>query len=112
MKDNQREINEACRAYYDAAMTERGKMPWVPDNKPSPWKRLRSCSAEVLETPTFFILRSYNTVVAVIDKHTGNTYDVLRMVYGYAATSAQHIAKFSYDYGNGKRYTWREIRTR
>ena len=45
MKLNQREINEACRAYYDAAMTERGKMPWVPDNKPSPWKRLRRCNA-------------------------------------------------------------------
>ena len=109
MKDNQRKINEECRAYYDAAMAERGEMPWIPDNKPSPWKRLRSCTAEVLETPTFFILRSYNTVVAVIDKCTGNTWDVLRMVYGYTATSAQHIAKFSNDYGNGKRYTWRYI---
>ena len=109
MNINQREINEACRAYYDAAMTERGEMPWVPDNKPTPWKRLRSCSADVLETPGFFILRSYNTVVAVIDKCTGSTWDVLRMVYEYTRTSAQHIAKFSNDYGNGKRYTWREI---
>ena len=109
MKLSQLEINEACRAYYDAAMVERGQMPWVPDNKPSPWKRLRSCTAEVLETTSFFILRSYNTVVAVIDKCTGSTWDVLRMVYGYTSTSAQHIAKFSNDYGNGKRYTWREI---
>lgn len=109
MKLEQREINEACRAYYDAAMAERGQMPWIPDNKPSPWKRLRSCSAEVLETPSFFILRSYNTVVAVIDKDTGNCYDVLRMVYGFTATSAQHITKFTADYGNGKRYTWRYI---
>ena len=109
MNISQREINEACRAYYDAAMTERGEMPWIPDNMPSPWKRLRSCSAEVLETPSFFILRSYNTVVAVIDKSTGSTWDVLRMVYGFTHTSAQHIAKFSNDYGNGKRYTWREI---
>ena len=109
MNDNQREINEACRAHYDAAQRERGQMPWIPDNKPSPWKRLHSCSADVLETPSFFILRSYNTVVAVIDKLTGNTWDVLRMVYGYTATSAQHIAKFSKDYGTGKRYTWREI---
>lgn len=109
MKLNQREINDACRGYYDAAMNERGQMPWVPDNKRSPWKRLRSCSAEVLETPSFFILRSYITVVAVIDKCTGSTWDVLRMVYGYTSTSAQHIAKFTADYGNGKRYTWREI---
>ena len=109
MKLSQREINEACRAYYEAAQAERGQLPWIPDNKPSLWKKLRSCSAQVLETPSFFILRSYNTVVAVIDKDTGSTWDVLRMVYGYTATSAQHIAKFSKDYGTGKRYTWREI---
>ena len=109
MKLEQLEINNACRVYYDAAMTELGQMPWIPDNKPSQWKRLRRCNAEVLETPSFFILRSYNTVVAVIDKCTGNTWDVLRMVYGYTSTSAQHIAKFSKDYGNGSRVTWREI---
>ena len=112
MKLNQREINNACRAYYDAAMTECGKMPWIPDNKPSPWKRLRYCSAYVLETPSFYILRSYNTVVAVIDKCTGTTWDVLRMVYEYTATSTQHIVKFSKDYGNGKLYTWRKIPNR
>lgn len=109
MKHNQLEINEACRAYYDAAMYERGQMPWVPDNKPSPWKRLRTCNAAVLETPSFYILRSYNTVVAVIDKYTGSTWDVLRMVNGHTCTNAQHIAKFAADYGNGKRYTWRNI---
>ena len=112
MNGNQREINETCRAHYDSAMAERGKMPWVPDNKKSPWKRLRSCSAYVLETPSFYILRSYNTVVAVIDKHTGNTYDVLRMVYDFTRTSAQHIAKFTRDYGNGKHYMWRNIPNR
>lgn len=109
MKLEQRKINEACRAYYDAAMAERGQMQWVPDNKLSPWERLRSCSAYVLETPSFFILRSYSTVVAVIDKLNGDTWDVLRMVYGYTSTSAQHIAKFSHDYGNGELYTWRKI---
>ena len=109
MKHNQREINDACRAYYDAAMYERGQMPWVSDNKPSTWKRLRTCNAAVLETPNFYILRSYNTVVAVVDKYTGSTWDVLRMVNGYTATSTQHIAKFAADYGNGKHYTWRDI---
>ena len=109
MKHNQRAINDACIAYYEAAMYERGQTPWIPDNKPSPWKRLRSCNAHVLETPDFFILRSYNTIVAVVDKDTGSTWDVLRAVYGYTNTSAQHIAKFAADYGNGRRYTWREI---
>lgn len=112
MKLEQREINDACLAYYDAAMVECGQMPWIPDNKKSPWKRLRSCSAKVLETPSFFVLRSYNTVVAVIDKDTGSTWDVLRMVYEYTATSVQHIVKFSQDYGKGKRYTWRKIPNR
>lgn len=109
MKHNQREINEACRAYYDAACVDAVKCRGFPDNKPSPWKRLRACSAAVLETPSFYILRSYNTVVAVVDKSSGSTWDVLRMVYGYTTTSAQHIAKFAADYGNGKRYTWRNI---
>ena len=111
MKLDRRYINDACVAYYDAAMYECEQMLRAPD-KPLPWKRLRSCRAQVLETPGFFILKSYNTVVAVIDKYTASTWDVLRMAYGYTATSAQHVAKFAADYGNGKRYTWREISPR
>ena len=109
MKHNQREINEACRAYYDAAMYERGQMPWVPDTMQWPWQRLRHCCASVLETPNFWILRSYQTVVAVIDKASGKCYDVLRMVYGYTATSVQHISKFKHDFGCVVCYTWRNI---
>ena len=65
-------------------------------------RKLRSCSAVVHETDNYYFLQSYNTVVAFIDKTTDTCYDVLRMVYGYTATSAQHIAKFRHDYGNGK----------
>lgn len=76
--------------------------------------RLRSCNADVFETASYYVLRSYSTVVAVIHKPTDILCDVLRMVYGYTSTSAQHIAKFSHDYGFGKygcetRYTWRDI---
>ena len=76
--------------------------------------RLRSCSAEVGETSDFYVLRSYSTIIAVIEKDTDILYDFLRYVYGYTATSAQHISKFSHDYGAGKwgcahRYTWRKI---
>lgn len=62
-------------------------------------KRLRRSQAFVYETEHYFYLKSYNTFVALIDKTTDTCYDVLRMVYGYTATSAQHIAKFRADYG-------------
>ena len=85
------------------------------------FKRLRSCSAEVApvtDTETgvlmYYVLRSYNTIVAAIDVSNDTLYDFLRYVYGYTATSAQHIAKFSQDYGSGKwgctnRVTYREV---
>ena len=75
-------------------------------------KRLRSCSAEVITTEKYFILRSYKTTVAFIQRDTDTLYDVLRLVYGYTHTSAQHINKFEKDYCKGKWncahcYQWR-----
>lgn len=60
--------------------------------------KLRSCSANVLITEKYYILQSYNIIIAFIDRETDTLYDVLRYVYGYTATSAQHIAKFNTDY--------------
>ena len=85
------------------------------------FKRLRSCSAEVapvMDAETgelmYYILRSYRTIVAAIDVRTDTLYDFLRYVYGYTSTSAQHISKFSKDYGMGKwgcahSMTYREV---
>ena len=85
------------------------------------FKRLRSCSAEVapvMDAETgellYYVLRSYRTIVAAIDVSNDTLYDFLRYVYGYTSTSAQHIAKFSKDYGMGKwgcanRLTYREV---
>ncbi len=85
------------------------------------FKRLRSCSAEVapvMDTETgvlmYYVLRSYNTIVAAIDVSNDTLYDFLRYVYGYTSTSAQHIAKFGQDYGMGKwgctnRLTYRDV---
>ena len=61
-------------------------------------ERLRSCTAETFETENYIFLRSYRTVVAFIDKHSHTLYDVLRYVYGYTSTSAQHISKFWHDF--------------
>ena len=69
-------------------------------------KQLRSCSATVFDIVDnntgevlYHGLRSYNTIVAFIDVQTDTLYDVLRLVYGYTSTSAQHISKFEKDYG-------------
>ena len=84
-------------------------------------RKLRSCSATVFDLvddttgeELYNVLRSYNTIVAFIDPTTDTLYDVLRKVYGYTSTSAQHIAKFDKDYGMGKwgctnRVTYREV---
>lgn len=81
-------------------------------------EKLRSCSATVetyvddLTGEVLHVLRSYNTIVAIIDG--SYAYDFLRLVYGYTATSAQHIAKFFSDYLWGYRsdlteFTWRSV---
>lgn len=81
-------------------------------------KRLYSCKAWFFDGVTrngehrYIILRSYSTVVAIFDTYTTTLYDALRLVYGYTATSAQHIAKFrNYirDYFN---LGWDEIKER
>lgn len=82
MKKNMEKINaqkkvnfEAIRR-YQIAYAEYSSLPY--GYKPL---RLRSCSATVYETPHYYVLRSYNTVVACIDKSTGICYDVLRHVF-------------------------------
>lgn len=87
-------INEA---FYD---TQDDKMP--------PKIRLNHCQAWTQDFEGFTILWSYRTVVAVYDKSTDTLYDVLRGVYGYTATSAQHIAKFRNLVRPGHVLTYRE----
>lgn len=71
--------------------------------------RLRSCSAQVWETEGYYVLESYNTIIACIDKESMICYDVLRYVYGYTAKSAQHISKFHHDYRATERKTYRQV---
>ena len=56
--------------------------------------RLYHCNAYIYYVGRYVILRSYNTIIAVYDGERSILYDGLRYVYGYTATSAQHIAKF------------------
>lgn len=63
-------------------------------NKGKKLCRLYSCSAEIWEYDGILALVSYGTPIAVCPLEYGALYDCLRVVYGYTATSAQHISKF------------------
>lgn len=102
-KSEQKELNIIVDNVYDDLMNtlDQHGMQYI--------GKLRTCNAEVYSTYGYYVLRSYNTIVACIDRDC-NGYDFLRKVYGYTATSAQHIAKFFTDYGyRTKVYTWRYI---
>ena len=99
-KAEQEEINGACEEFYELSMKE------FKYNLPA--KQLRSCNAWIYESENNLYLRSYNTIVAIYLKPLNVVIDVLRMVYGYTATSAQHISKFINDYcKTATRYTAR-----
>ena len=96
-------INAVCVSIWNLAMDEYENYSRMNDY----CTQLLSCQAWVYETDNYYILRSYNTMVAVIDKKSDTLVDMLRGVYRYTATSARHISKFSKSpafggYGNGK----------
>lgn len=97
-KSDQIAVNEKAYSIYNSAIAE-----WHKDGESNRFK-LNHCQAEVIWTIHYEILRSYNTVIACIEKSTGVLVDVLRTEYGYTATSAQHISKFARQYF-GDNYT-------
>lgn len=102
----QQNINTVCLREFNRAFDEaidnakRGK-----ENK----KRLRTCTAWVYETENYFLLKSYSTYIACIDKHDLVLYDVLRYEYEYTNTSAKHISKLCNDYNVTNRLTYRKV---
>ena len=104
MDKNKREYLQELDNYKVKCEMERALIQLynLNEKKPVKGKRLRSCTAWVFETEDYYILKSYETYVAVILKSADVMFDALRIVYGYTATSAQHIAKFDHDYGAGK----------
>lgn len=110
-KQMQEQINEEVDIMFNLALSELPDIAhsYLNDRqlKDAGAKRLCSCSAWVWETSNFYVLQSYNTFIACIDKNTDICYDALRVVYGYTATSAKHISKFRKSspfggYGSGK----------
>lgn len=98
-KAEQQAINDKVKAMYDKF-----------DNASESVirsRQLRTCSAVVLETTNYYVLQSYATIIAIIEKDTDICYDFLRYVYGYTSTSGQHIAKFRHDYDAVQSFTYR-----
>lgn len=94
-------INDYCEREILMVSAELGKVLSV--------QRLRKSQAYVYETDSYYLLKSYATFVAFIRKSDGECFDILRNVYGYSATSAQHIAKFKKDYYAVSTQTWRVV---
>ncbi len=104
MKHSQNTIQKDINAIVEKAFEEMQKE--IDHNY---GRKLRNCQAGVYESEHFHILRSYNTIVACIDKRTNICYDFLRMVYGYTSTSSQHISKFCHDYNAIKMMRWYSV---
>lgn len=93
--------NDYCEREIPKVSAELGKILSV--------RQLHKCQAYVYETASYYLLKSYSTFVAFIRKSDGECFDILRNVYGYSSTSAQHIAKFRNDYHAVSTQTWREV---
>lgn len=105
-KQEQLTINaeiERCMDKYNEVFYD------TPDYKMPPKVQLNHCQAWLQDFEGFTVLWSYRSAVAVYDKNTDTLYDILRAVYGYTATSAQHIAKFRKLYNPAHVLTYREV---
>lgn len=103
-KQVQEATNFCIKENFKRAMCELQTLGYISQ------KRLRCCTAWVYETENYYVLQSYNTFIASVNKEDGKLFDALRMVYGFTSTSAQHISKFWHDYGYGEKFTFRYIK--
>lgn len=95
-KELQKQVNKKCYDIFYSSLSE------FFHAEEKECTRLNRCQAYVHETPNFYILQSYNTFVACIEKTSDILVDVSRTEYGYTATTSLHISKFSRAYGAGK----------
>lgn len=73
-------------------------------------KRLYQCQAQMYFTDYVVLLKSYNTFVAAFDINESTVYDFSRYVYGYTATTAQHVRKFANYMKALQTITYKEVR--
>lgn len=114
-KNEQLEVN----AYIENIVNDIKALISTSDT-PIMWVQLYHCSAETGAVGDWILLRSYSSIVAAYNFETDELFDFLRLVYGYTATSAKHIAKFhkfirsvtgNYDRNGcyGARYRWYQV---
>lgn len=89
-KEPQKVVNAICVGAFNTIMNYIDDWRLIPEKV----ERLKTYQSWILHYGKYDILKSYETYVAIYDKETDTFYDVLRYVYGYTATSAQHITKF------------------
>lgn len=70
--------------------------------------RIDYCKCGYIVWGRFVFLVSYSTMIAYIDDD-GVLVDILRLVYGYTASSAKHIAKFRNMFKHCYEITYREV---
>lgn len=87
---------------------EQAKKVWntIPDGVTV--TRIDYCKCGYVRCGSYIFLISYNTLVAYI-QGDGVLFDILRLVYGYTATSAKHIAKFRNKFHHVSELTYREV---
>ena len=100
MKASQKHENDMALLLYSDAMHQL-------ESENPVWKKFRTCTAQTCATTDYYILKSYDTIVAIVLKLTGTGCDVLRYNYEFTRTSAYHIAKFFQQHYVLKRYTYR-----
>lgn len=101
MTEKQRQENKIVELKRE--FTKKERLQWFR----VPTERLYSCNAYTYRVNNLIFLQSYRTIIACIDLNTETCYDWLRLVYGYTATSAQHISKFIKKYGVVRKKTWK-----
>lgn len=99
---------QAIINYFVESGWKKAKKVWQEVPSDIEFTRLDYCQARTCQYDGYTFLVSYNTLVAFIDNY-GRFIDVLRLVYGYTATSAKHISKFRNKFAHNTEKTWRKI---
>ena len=80
---------------------------FYPKEYPYKSRPFRKCSATVHYNSDGVFLKSYDTYIAFIPTGKKFCVDFLRYVYGFTATSSQHIRKFAEDFGADYILSWK-----
>ena len=64
------------------------------------WKQLYNCNATTIQTENLYILKSYNTIIAFIERSSNIAFYFIDIVYSgkERTTSRQHFSKFIKQY--------------